>query len=212
MSGVLDLTASDVTVKNRSATINGKLLVHGLLNSLNANTGAMDLSGSTIAIEGATLQAQGRTWPKLWLRAAADPCLLSPKGDIVWSTKLAVGSSNLQPLLAIVSANAPLPGVLGMFTDSPNVKLEATMLVRADRIELPKLSLTSQNVRVEGALTLRESSANDPRLEPWGAVVAHAGALSAGVQLDGPKISVVLGDLQRWTAERKLVPTNTLSR
>lgn len=212
ISGELNLTASDVTVKNRSATIKGKLLMHGMLNSLNASTGAIDLSGSTVAIEGATLQAQGRTWQNLWLRAVAEPCLLSPNADIIWSTKLAVGSSNLQPLLAIVSANAPLPGVLGLFTDSPNVKLEATMLVRADRIELPKLSLTSQNVRVEGALTLREASSTDSKLEPWGNVVAHAGALSAGVQLDGPKISVVLGDLQRWAAERKLVPINTLAR
>ncbi|MDP2273972.1 MAG: hypothetical protein Q8K32_24740 [Archangium sp.] len=211
-SGELQLTASDVTVKNRSATITGKLLVHGKLHSLNANTGAMDLSGSTVSIEGATLVAQGRSWQNLWLRAVADPCLLSPNADILWSTKLAVGSSNLQPLLAIVSANAPLPGVLGMFTDSPNVKLEATMMVRADRIDLPKFSLTSQNVRVEGVLTLREASPTDPKLEPWGNVVAHAGALSAGVQLDGPKISVVLGDLQRWTAERKLVPTKTLAR
>jgi hypothetical protein len=199
--GEFDLVASDVSVQNRAATVKGKLLVSAKLKSIDLNTGAMDLS-STIAIEEATLVAQGRSWPRLWLRAVADPCVLTPNAKVLWSAKVTVGSSNLQPLLAIVSANVPLPGVLSMFTDSPNVKAEATLVVREDGVELPKLSLVSSNVRVEGAVSLREASATDPKLEPWGQVVAHLGALSAGVQLDGPKVSVVFGDLVAWAARR----------
>ncbi len=211
-SGGLELTASDVTLKNRSATVTGKLVVHGELHSLNLASGAMDLSGSTLSLEGATLKAGKRSWPHLWLRAVADPCLLTPNGKLMWSARLALGASNLAPLLAIVSANAPLPAGLGLFADSANVKVEATLMVREDSVELPRVVLTSQNVRLEGALVLREVSQEDPRLEPWGSVLAHAGVFSAGVEFDGPRVSVVLGDLQRWSERRKLTPTSGLER
>lgn len=173
---------------------------------------AMDLSGSTLSLEGATLKAGKRSWPHLWLRAVADPCLLTPNGKLMWSARLALGASNLAPLLAIVSANAPLPAGLGLFADSANVKVEASLMVREDSVELPRVVLTSQNVRLEGALVLREVSQEDPRLEPWGSVLAHAGVFSAGVEFDGPRVSVVLGDLQRWSERRKLTPTSGLER
>lgn len=205
--GRLDLVANDVVVKNRAATVAGRLLAHAEIRSFNLDTGAIDLSGSTIAIENATLQAGGRRWPKLWLRAVADPCLLTPKSKVLWSANVAVGSSNLQPLLAIVSANVPLPKALGMFTDSPNVKAEVTLMVREDSVELPRFTLASQNLRAEGALTLREVGDDDKRLEPWGGVLAHAGVFSAGVQLEGPKVSLVLGDLERWAASKQITPT-----
>lgn len=208
--GGLEIIASDVTLKNRAATVTGKLLVHGELHSLDLASGAMDLSGSTISLEGATLKTATRSWPKLWLRAVADPCLLTPNGKLKWSAGLALGASNLEPLLAIVSANAPLPPALAIFADSANVKVEATLMVRQDSVDLPRVVLTSQNVRLEGALVLREVSKDDPRLEPWGTVIAHAGVFSAGVELDGPKVSVVMGDLQRWSQRRKLTPTAAL--
>lgn len=208
--GGFELTSDDVLVKNRSATLAGKLSAHGELHSLDLATGAMNLSGSTVALDDAKLHTPGRTWPAFWLRAAADPCLLTPSQKLRWSTTIGVGASNLQPLLAIVSANVPVPASLSLFTDSPNVRVAATVQVRADSVELSALSLASQNVRVEGAVSLREASPTDPRLEPWGQVVAHAGVFSAGVQFDGPKVSVVLGDLKSWVAKRTLVPTSGL--
>lgn len=204
--GKLTLTGNDVVVKNRSATISGDLLVHGELKSLNLNTGAADLSGSTLAINDATIRAGGSTWSHLWLRLTADPCLLTPKGKVLWTTDLSLGSSNLKPLLAIVSANAPLPKVLGLLTNSPNVKVEASVVVKPDGVDLPRLVLTSQNLRAEGALSLREVGGEDKRLEPWGNVLAHAGVLRAGLQLDGPKLTVVLLGLDRWATERGLLP------
>ena len=162
--------------------------------------------------EEATLQADGRTWPKLWLRAVADPCLLTPNAKVQWSTTMSVGSSNLQPLLAIISANVPIPKSLSMFTDSPNVKAEATIMVREDSVELPRLILTSQNLRAEGAMSLREVGDTDKRLEPWGNVLAHAGVFSAGVQLEGPKVSVVLLDLDTWAKSKKLTATSSRFR
>lgn len=204
--GNIEVTASAVTVQNRSANVTGRLKLHGEIRSLDLKSQALDLSGSTISIEDSTLRAQGRTWP-LWVKAVADPCVLTPKGKVRWSTTITVGASNLQPLLAVVSANLPLPKALNLITNSPNVRAEATLTVREDGIDLPKLILNSQNLRAQGAMSLREVSKEDERLEPWGSALVSAGVFSAGVQLDGPKIKLVLFGLKRWAATRKLTTT-----
>ena len=175
---------------------------------INLGSGMLDISGSSISLDGATLQAQGRSWPNVWLRAVAEPCVLN-NGKELWATTLSVGSSNLQPLLAMVSASVPVPPALTFFTNSPNVRAQATIVVTKEAVELSKISLTSQNLRMEGAVSLREAtkfSDEEPRLEPWGNVLAHAGVFNAGVQLDGPNTVVVLTDLERWSVERKLAP------
>ncbi len=205
--GKFDLVATNVAVKNRAATLTGKLSVHGEIKSLNLDSGVLDISGSSIALDGATLQAQGRSWPFIWLRAVADPCVVNPRGKEQWNTTLSVGSSNLQPLLAMVSASVPVPKALTFFTDSPNVRAQASIVVTKDAVEISKISLTSQNLRMEGAMSLREAvrfSDEEPKLEPWGNVLAHAGVFNAGVQLDGPNMVVVLTDLERWSVAKKL--------
>ena len=201
--GSLELTASDVTVKNRSATVSGRLVVHGEVRALDLRSGALDLSGSTVALEDATLTRDGKRWP-VWVRAVAEPCLLTPRAKVRWAATLSVGASNLQPLLAIVSANVPVPKALSLLTNSPNVRAEAKLVVKEDGVELPRLLLTSQSVRVEGALSLRE--AKDERLEPWGNLLLQLGVLKAGLQLEGPRVSVVLLGVKRWAAERNVVP------
>lgn len=201
--GSLELIASDVTVKNRSATVSGRLVVHGEVRALDLRTGALDLSGSTVALEDATVTQDGKRWP-VWVRAVAEPCLLTPQAKVRWAATLSLGASNLQPLLAVVSANVPVPKALSLFTNSPNVRAEASLVVKEDGIELPRLLLTSQSVRLEGALSLRE--AQDERLEPWGDLLLQLGVLKAGLQLEGPRLSVVMIGVKRWAAERKVVP------
>lgn len=201
--GSIDVTASAVSVKNRSATVMGKLQVHGEIRSLNLVSGALDFSGSSVAIEDATLKADGKT-SAFWVKAVVEQALFTPKGKTQWSTKFGVGASNLQPMLSIVSANLPLPKAINLLTNSPNVKASAEMIVKEDSIELPRLILTSQSVRAEGAMTLREVSTSDKRLEPWGNVLVHAGVLSAGVQLEGPTVKLVLFDLKKWAESKKL--------
>lgn len=201
--GEFDLTASDVVVQNRSARVSGKLKVHGEVRSIDLNTGAVDFSGSTVAIEDATLRAQTQSWP-VWVRLVADPCVVKPKAKEKWSTTLSLGASNLQPLLAIVSANVSLPRALGLFTNSPNVKLEAQVKVRDDGVDMPKLTLTSAQVRAHGAVALRPVSESEEKLQPWGSVLVQAGVFSAGVELEGSKIKLVLFNLERWAAGKNL--------
>jgi len=150
------------------------------------------------------VETKARRWPHLWLRAETESCVVSPKGPLLWDAKLAVGASNLAPLLAVVSANLPLPGALMLFSDSANAQALATVQVRDDGVELPSLLLTSQKLRAEGTVSLRELAAEDKRLEPWGNVLAQAGVLKVGLELAGPKVTVVLLGVEKWAAERKL--------
>lgn len=202
--GQLALTARDVVVKNRSATITGQLVVDGQVRSFDPRSGRLDLSGSSIAIQEANVQTKARRWPHLWLRAETESCVVSPKGPLLWDAKLALSASNLAPLLAVVSANLPLPGALMLFSDSANVQALATVRVRDDGVELPSLLLTSQKLRAEGTVSLRELAAEDKRLEPWGNVLARAGVLKVGLEFAGPKVTVVLLGVEKWAAERKL--------
>ncbi len=203
-SGRLELEGKNVTVKNRSATIEGRLLLHGEIRSFNLTSGAMDLSGSTLALEDATLRAGAKSWPSVWLRLNADPCLVKPDGKMPWSTTLSLGASNLQPLLAVVSANVPLPKILGLVSNSPNLRVEAKVQVREDGVDLPRVVLTSQSLRAEGAVALRAQDEDGKILKPWGGVVVHAGPLDLGVQFEGPKTTIILTDLHRWAASKNL--------
>ncbi len=140
----------------------------------------------------------------MWVRVVADPCVVKPKDKEKWSTTISVGASNLQPLLAVVSANVSLPKALSILTNSPNVKLEAQVKVRDDGIDMPKVTFTSSQVRAHGAVALRPVNESEEKLQPWGSVLVQAGVFSAGVQLDGPKISLVLFNLKRWAAGKNL--------
>jgi hypothetical protein len=211
--GGLKVTAKSVVVKNRSATVTGKLEVKGLVRSLNLNTNALDLTGSEMSIEDATVAlGKGKELP-LWAKLHAEPCVLTPKGKVRWSTTLSVGASNLKPLLAIVAANLPIPKVLFAFTSAPNVKVEADLVVRNDGgIDLPRFSLNSSGIRAQASVALRAVSEKDEKLEPWGNAKIEAGVFGAGLELNGAKISPVLFGVGRWAQEKKLNWSNPVPK
>ena len=200
--GGIKVTAKSVAVKNRSASITGRLEVTGVVRSLDLDTNALDLSGSEVSIEDATL-TNGQRY-SLWLKAHAEPCVLTPKEKVRWSTTISVGASNLQPLLAIVAENLPLPKALTAFTSSPNVRVEADLTVSDDGIDLPRLILTSSRLRAQGAMSLRPVNEHDEKLHPWGDVLVKAGVFSAGLELRGARVSPVLFGVGRWADDKRL--------
>lgn len=203
-SGHLDIDSDNVAVANRRAIIQGHLEVHGVVRSLDLKTNALDLSGSTVAVTDATLKAQSTTWKGIWLKASTPSCRLTPKGKVQWETTLNVDASNLQPLVTVVSVNSDLPKALTLLLNSPDVHAEATLQVRTDGVELPRMILKSKNIQLEGALSLKERE--DKALEPWGGLLAHAGILNVGIELNGPKVSLVFSDLANWAATKKQIP------
>ncbi len=203
-NGLVDIAGDEVVIQNRSANLKGRVHLEGKINWLDLRTGAMDLSGSQVSIDEVTVRAGGRTYPRFWLHLLSKPCLLTPNRELQWSTTIDLGFSNLQPMLAILSANVPLPKMLVDFADSPNARASADVQVSKDGVELPRLDLRSQSVHVNGVLSLKEAPTRDNRLEPWGNVMARVGPLRVGAEFTGPDVKVVLFDLQKWAEEHKL--------
>ncbi len=199
--GTLDIEGNQLSVKNRSATLIGHAKVHGEIVDLNVDTGAMDISGSSIALNNVGIWADGDTHKGFWANLVADPCVMTPKGKTKWQTKMTLNFSNLQPVLSLVSATAPLPGLLKAFADVPNVRVSSEVIVRAKDVEIRKLRVDSSKVQVDGELKLMESgetAATEAKLYPWGALLVKVRALSAGVDFQGTMVRPILSDPEGW--------------
>jgi len=202
--GTLDIEGNQLSVKNRSATLTGHAKIHGEIVDLNVDTGAMNISGSSIALNDVGIWADGDVHRGFAAKLIADPCVMSPQAKVKWSAKLTLNFSNLQPVLSMVSANAPIPGILKAFADVPNVRVSSELLVHAKEIEVRKLRVDSSKVQVDGDFKLLESGevgATEAKLYPWGAVLVKVRALSAGVDMQGSMVRPILGDPEGWFAK-----------
>ena len=214
---IFELDANQMALKNRSATLTGHAKIHGQLNDFNIDTGAMDISGSTIALNDVGVWANGAVYRDVWLKLAADPCVAAPKGNVKWASKLSMTFSNLQPVLAMVSANAPVPGVLQAFADVPNVRVATELTVHAKDVEIRKLRVDSSKLQIDGEMRLAESgesTAQNGKLYPWGALLVKVRSLTAGVDMQGSMVRPILGDPEGWYAKYKAehpTPTKTAS-
>jgi|GEM_PF-4388618 len=189
--GEIVLTADDVVVKNRAATIAGRLKLTVRLRSYDFERNVLDLSGSTLDIDDATVSAGAASWQRQWLHVRLQPCRIAPDGPLLWATGLELGAANLQPLFALIAANVEVSKIIGALTDSPNVHFGTDLELRAAEVKFANLKLTTQSVRLEGALTLKPSLDVPPRFEPWGGVVLHVTPFDLGVQFAGRRVSVV---------------------
>ncbi len=189
--GVVSLAAKDVVVRSRAATISGQLTLEARVRAFDFASGALDVSGSTLHIDDATVSDGLANWKDQWLHARLARGVHSPRGKLPWISHVELGASNLQPLYALIAANVELPRAAGLFADSPNVRLVLDLQAQADGLSLPAVTLTSQTVRLEGAVMLRPSPRMPELLQPWGGVVVHVGLINVGVQFAGDQVSVV---------------------
>ena len=81
--------------------------------------------------------------------------------------------------------------MIGLLTDSANVRLTSTLEVRADTVQLSAIHLDSQRIGLEGGLLLKPKPGALERLEPWGALVLHVSPFDFGLQLAGERVSLV---------------------
>jgi hypothetical protein len=168
------LTVSDLHVKD--------------LRSLDLDTGATDLSGTSLKIEDATVHAGSATWAKQQLTLRLERARLDPRGPLLATSFVDVTATNLQPLFALFAENVEVPKVLGVFTESPDAHFTAQVQVSAEGVALPSLRLVSKRVGAEGVVALRP---NPKVLAPFGWVVVRLGLLDVGVVLEGEKVWVV---------------------
>jgi hypothetical protein len=126
---------------------------------------------------------------------------MAPKGATKWSAKVSMTMSNLQPVLSMVSANVPLPGILKPFANVPNVRAATEIAVRSKDIEVRKIRVDSSKLQVDGDLRLApsgETGLPEAALYPWGAILVKLHGLEVGVDLQGSLVRPILGDAQGW--------------
>lgn len=198
--GTLDIEGQRLVIRNRAATLTGHAKIHGEVVAFNLDTGEFNLSGSNLLLNDVSVVTGTSVANGFWLTFLADPCLYTPQKDLKWAANLGLTFQNLQPVLAIVSANVPLPDILKPFADEPGVKASANFSVRADSVSLTQLRLDSPRIQVMGEVRLLEEKTKTPppRLLPWGAVLVKVRNLAVGIDLQGTEVKPMLIEPDRW--------------
>jgi hypothetical protein len=190
--------AEQIVLRNRGATIEGRMELRARVRALDLDTGTLDLSGTTLRLDKAVVRAGAVTWAGQWLHLQLERCLFDLRGPVLWRTELDVAASNLQPLYALLAANLDIPRALGLFTDSPDAHLVARLELRADRVSVPSLRLTSKHVGLDGVIDVKPTPGAPQQQALWGWAVVRLGAVQLGFELEGSKVT--LGDAQRLSS------------
>lgn len=194
--GKLTLHARDMLLQNRGARITGAAEVIGILDSFDLKRRHFDLTGSNIKLAGVNVVTKRRTYKDVTLSAVAPKALFAPDGEHPVSATIAVGVSNLQPLMGILSANVELPDIAVALLNIPDVAASADLDVHKNEIRLSPVVATATAIRVDAQMTLQETTQKE--MEPHGAALVRAGLLTIGLGFDGGIVSPVLFDAPRW--------------
>ena len=194
--GKLSLKANNIQLKNRSASVSGAAEVVGILNSFDLRRNVIDLSGSSVKLTGVTVKTKAKNYNNVTLSAVAPRVLFAPGTDHPWEAALAVGVSNLQPLVGIVSANVEVPGIVVGLLNIPDVAASATLDVRTKEVRLMPMALTAKDLRVDAQVVLTEVRKDE--MEPHGAAFVRLGPLTAGMAIDGGIVTPIILGAPEW--------------
>ena len=194
--GKLSLTASDIELRNRGAVVKGAAELTAILNAFDLKRRNFDLAGTGVKLNGVTVKTREVSYKNVSLSAVAPRAFFSPETQHPVQATVAVGVSNLQPLMGIVSANVPLPGLVVALLNIPDVAGSAELDVDHDRVRLSPVALTAKGLRVDAQVTLHELA--DHTMEPHGVALARLGILSVGLGFDGGVVTPVLFGASQW--------------
>ncbi len=199
-SGLLSLKASRLELRNRGAHVAGAAEVSAVLNSFDLRRNTFDLGGTNVKLTGVTVKAHQVAYRGVDLSAVAPRALFAPDGDHPVQASLAVGVSNLQPLMAIISANVELPGIVVGLLDIPDVAAAAELDVKRNTVTLAPMTLTARGLHVDARMVLTETAKKE--LEPHGAAFAKLGPFTVGLGFDGGTVTPVIFGAPEWYARQ----------
>ncbi|HEY0880501.1 MAG TPA: hypothetical protein VGD87_03165 [Archangium sp.] len=194
--GKLSLKASNLELRNRSASIGGVADVTAVLDSLDLKRGGFDLRGSHATLTGVTVKTKQTSHRNVTLSMVANRALFAPKTDHPWAATVTMGASNLQPLVGIVSANIALPGILVGLLNVPDVSASADLDVLQKSVRLVPMSLTGKGLQVDARIRLDETTTKD--LEPHGVAFVKLGILTTGLDIDGGIVTPIILGAPQW--------------
>lgn len=198
--GKLTLHASKIELQNRSARLSGAAEVIGLLNTFDLKRRHFDIMGSSIKLQNVNVITKRTTYKNVNLSAVAPKALFALETDHPIEATLAIGVSNLQPLMGIISANVELPDIVVGLLNIPNVAASADVDVRKKDVMLSPLAVTAPAIRVDAQMVLRENAKKE--MEPQGSALVRAGPLTIGLGIDGGTVVPMLFGAPEWYAKQ----------
>lgn len=194
--GKLFIKATNIQLKNRSAFVSGAAEIIGILASFDLKNRSADLSGSNLKLTNVTVKSKQVAYNNVTLSAVAPKVLFAPASDTQWEASLAMGVSNLQPLVAIVSENVEMPGIVVGLLNIPDVAASATLEVKKNKIRIAPMALTAKDLRVDAQVSLTEVRKDE--MEPRGAAFVKLGPLTAGMAIDGGIVTPIILGAPEW--------------
>ncbi|MGV3621701.1 MAG: hypothetical protein ACO1OB_12830 [Archangium sp.] len=195
-TGKLSIKARQIQLKNRSATVTGAAEIVGVLGSFDLRKNVVDLGGSNVKLTNVTVKTREKVYTNVTLSAVAPKVLFAPETDHPWEASLAVGVSNLQPLVGIVSANVEVPGIVVGLLNIPDVAASASLDVRKKEVRLMPMALTAKDLRLDAQVVLNEVRKDE--MEPHGAALLRLGPLTAGMAIDGGIVTPIILGAPDW--------------
>lgn len=198
--GKLALKASNIELRNRSAYIAGAADVTAILDSLDLKRGHFDLRGSNVKLTGVTVKTRQVSYKNVTMSVVATKALFAPQTEHPWEASVALGVSNLQPLMSIVSANVELPDLVVGLLNIPDVAASAELDVTKKAVRLVPMALTAKDLRVDARIQLDETK--NQEMEPRGVAFVKLGPLTAGMAIDGGVVTPVIFGAPEWYAKQ----------
>lgn len=194
--GKMTIKASNIQLKNRSAYVAGAAEIIGVLDSFDMRKRNFDLSGSSVKLTNVTVKTKEISYNNVTLSAVAPKVLFAPDTDHPWEASLAMGVSNLQPLVGIVSANVEMPGIVVGLLNIPDVAASATLDVKKKEVRIVPMALTAKDLRLDAQFVMTETKKDE--MEPKGAAFLKLGPLTAGMAIDGGMVTPIILGAPEW--------------
>ena len=191
--GASRFTLDDAGVRFHHEHVVGSFAIDARLRQGAPGADAIALDGTRITMSGVRVtgsSADTRGWSGQLVVQDGDANARTKRVD----ASVTLAASSARPVLALVLGDH-LPGFVVDMIDMPELSAATHVRIEPNLLVLDDASASGTNFALHGVYVVR----NDERS---GAFVAHKGALSAGIGVDGDSTHVRLFGLDRWYAER----------
>lgn len=188
-SGEVELTVTGLEVASRASRVVGQLVAKAHVRSLDLNTGAMRLDGSSVELTNATVFADRTRADGFWLKLNAPRWTLEgPRTE----ASVVLEVQHLQPVMGMVAAQVDVPFPLRLMSEHHDVTTTADLRVEPQHVEVTDVRVHSANLDVWADLEVRKTPG------VWGAALVKSPPVVAALELRGVSSEVMLSDAPSW--------------
>lgn len=188
-SGEVELTLSNLELASRASRVVGQVVAKAHVRSLDLNTGAMRLDGSSVELTEATVFADRGRADGFWLKLRAPQWTLEgPRTQ----ASVVLEVQHLQPVMGMIAAQVEVPFPLRLMSEHHDVTTTADLRVEPQHVEVTDVRVHAANLDVWADLEVRNTQG------VWGAALVKSPPVVAALELRGVSSEVVLADASPW--------------